>query len=212
MCKILPTNKDDLYKEYSKFGSIKALAKKYDVPDWFVRFELGYFGIIEYTDWNLSDNKPDIDLEVLRSGMRVHRSVSKLADSLGEPYTVVRESLRVAGIFPKAWSRSVINWTEKELRKDLEEHNNIDAIAKKHNCHRSTVLNAMKKFDISMPDEMIPSKCKGKKYNFTYAQLEKDYEELQSLAAISRKYDCSLYTIWTAMNELGVPYKGHKDE
>lgn len=207
---LLPYDRDELYALYLNAGSIKELAKQFDLPKWFVIYELSMIGIFgDIPNIALSENEK-LDRDKLRNDLRILHSIKKISGNLGRSEYSIRKDLVKYGIFKSTWVRAKpYQWIESELKEDFETFGTIKEIAIKYNCHRKTLIRALEKFGIIYTEEK--KKFGRVQYKFTKEQLTEDYNELQSLTAIANKYGCSLYTIWKACKKLNVIYPHMKE-
>ena len=76
---------------------MKALAKIYGIPIWFIHYELCYFNICR-------DEIPRniVNIDSFRNGIREHKTIRKLAEYWKCSTFKLREALKTAGIFPLA--------------------------------------------------------------------------------------------------------------
>jgi len=201
--KILPDNRDDLYAAYMKAGDINTLASMYELPLWFVKYELWYYDIIDDAPPIIDESQSRWPVEQLRKDLRIYKTVRGLASHYNCDMMVVRESLLVTGIFPKVWKRRTRNWVKSDIINDINNCSSIRELLQKYNCSRSTFVNVCKKFNIDIPKEKLF--CTTEE-SFTKEQLQALYDEYGSITKVAEVCNCSVYKVWYWMNKLGVCY------
>jgi len=207
--KILPNNREDLYAAYMKAGDINTLASIYELPLWFVKYELWYYDIIDEAPPIIDESQSRWPVEQLREDLRKYKTVKGLASHYNCDTTIVREALLVTGIFPKVWKRRSRNWVKSEIIDDINSGLSISELIKKYECSKTTFINVCKKFGIDVPSDKIL--CKPEK-KFTKDELQNLYDEYGTITEIAKVCNCSVYKVWYWMNKFNVRYNTMKSD